>query len=67
MPTGDGVGKEITSSVKEVFEHLNVPVEFEEFAVSGESSENEAEFQRSMNSLRRNRVGLKGASPLTSH
>lgn len=28
---GDGVGKEITASVKEIFEHLNVPVEFEEF------------------------------------
>jgi isocitrate dehydrogenase (NAD+) len=30
---GDGVGVEITNSVKEIFEHANVPVEFEEFKV----------------------------------
>ncbi|KAI9604737.1 hypothetical protein H4Q26_002706 [Puccinia striiformis f. sp. tritici PST-130] len=42
---GDGIGKEITSSVKEIFEHTNTP---------------STVFQRSMDSLRRNRVGLKG-------
>jgi len=57
---GDGVGKEITNSVKEIFEHANVPVEFEEFAVSGETDPNETEFKKSMDSLRRNKVGLKG-------
>ncbi|PLW06406.1 hypothetical protein PCANC_27277 [Puccinia coronata f. sp. avenae] len=57
---GDGIGKEITSSVKEIFEHTNAPIEFEEFNISGETLEDQAVFQRSMDSLRRNRVGLKG-------
>ncbi|KAH9467461.1 hypothetical protein MJO29_005913 [Puccinia striiformis f. sp. tritici] len=57
---GDGIGKEITSSVKEIFEHTNTPIEFEEFNISGETLEDQAVFQRSMDSLRRNRVGLKG-------
>lgn len=57
---GDGIGKEITNSVKEIFEHTNAPIEFEEFNVSGETSESQSVFQRSMDSLRRNRVGLKG-------
>ncbi|MBW0531030.1 hypothetical protein O181_070745 [Austropuccinia psidii MF-1] len=57
---GDGIGKEITSSVKEIFEHTNVPIEFEEFNFSGQTSQDQSAFQRSMDSLRRNRVGLKG-------
>jgi hypothetical protein len=60
--TGDGVGKEITDSVKEIFEACNAPIEFEEFSVSGETSQNEAEFKKSVDSLRRNKVGLKGAA-----
>jgi isocitrate dehydrogenase (NAD+) len=57
---GDGVGKEITSSVKEIFDTANVPVEFEEFAVSGENDPTDSEFRKAMDSLRRNKVGLKG-------
>ncbi|TNY19123.1 mitochondrial NAD+-specific isocitrate dehydrogenase subunit 1 [Rhodotorula diobovata] len=57
---GDGVGKEITQSVEEIFEHANVPVEFEKFNVSGDTTEDAALFKRSMDSLRRNKVGLKG-------
>ncbi|GAA5887878.1 hypothetical protein JCM16303_007368 [Sporobolomyces ruberrimus] len=57
---GDGVGREITQSVEEIFEHTNVPVEFEKFNVSGETPEDAAVFKRSMDSLRRNKVGLKG-------
>ncbi|KAI8455108.1 hypothetical protein BY996DRAFT_6431127 [Phakopsora pachyrhizi] len=57
---GDGIGREITNSVKEIFDHTNVPIEFEEFNISGETSEDQSVFQRSMDSLRRNRVGLKG-------
>ncbi|KAK0546315.1 isocitrate dehydrogenase (NAD(+)) idh1 [Tilletia horrida] len=57
---GDGVGKEITGAVKEIFEHLNVPVEWEEFDVSGETHGSEALFKEAMDSLRRNKVGLKG-------
>ncbi|BGP18811.1 hypothetical protein JCM10213_003466 [Rhodosporidiobolus nylandii] len=57
---GDGVGKEITQSVEEIFDHANVPVEFEKFNVSGETSDDAALFKRAMDSLRRNKVGLKG-------
>ncbi|KDE08639.1 isocitrate dehydrogenase [NAD] subunit 1 [Microbotryum lychnidis-dioicae p1A1 Lamole] len=57
---GDGIGTEITQSVEEIFEHLNVPVEFERFDISGATSQDAALFKRSMDSLRRNKVGLKG-------
>lgn len=57
---GDGVGKEITHSVEEVFNALNVPVEFEKFDVSGENDPSDSEFQKAMASLKRNKVGLKG-------
>ncbi|KAI5481049.1 hypothetical protein MNV49_006235 [Pseudohyphozyma bogoriensis] len=57
---GDGVGKEITQSVEEVFEHLNVPVEFEKYNISGDTSADAALFKQSMDSLKRNKVGLKG-------
>lgn len=42
-------------------QHANVPVEFEKFNVSGGTSEDAALFKRSMDSLRRNKVGLKGS------
>ncbi|KAK4705674.1 isocitrate dehydrogenase (NAD+), partial [Phenoliferia sp. Uapishka_3] len=57
---GDGAGKEITQSVEEIFEHINVPIEFERFDISGDTSADAALFKQSMDSLRRNKVGLKG-------
>ena len=57
---GDGIGQEITDSVKEIFEHVNAPIEWEQYNVSGESNEGEALFNQAMDSLKRNRVGLKG-------
>ncbi|BEI80085.1 hypothetical protein CcaverHIS002_0106140 [Cutaneotrichosporon cavernicola] len=57
---GDGIGTEVTDSVKEVFETLNVPVEWEEYNVSGETTGNAGLFQEAMDSLKRNKVGLKG-------
>jgi len=57
---GDGIGGEITDSVKEIFEHVNVPIEWEQYDVSGVSSSGEALFKQAMESLKRNRVGLKG-------
>lgn len=42
-------------------QHANVPVEFERFDVSGNTPSDAALFRRSMDSLRRNKVGLKGA------
>mgnify|MGYP001507525881 FL=1 len=49
---GDGVGKEITDSVKEIFDRLNVPIEWEQFDLSGEMQGSDSEFQQTMNSQR---------------
>jgi len=57
---GDGIGAEITESVKEIFEHVNAPIEWEQYNVSGISSSGEDLFKQAMESLKRNRVGLKG-------
>ncbi|KAG0709712.1 hypothetical protein DFH29DRAFT_885487 [Suillus ampliporus] len=57
---GDGIGGEITDSVKEIFEHVNAPIEWEQYNVSGVSSSGEDLFKQAMESLKRNRVGLKG-------
>ncbi|WVR04796.1 isocitrate dehydrogenase, NAD-dependent [Kwoniella sp. DSM 27419] len=57
---GDGIGKEIADSVKEVFEALKVPVQWEQYDVSGETTGGDELFQQAMESLKRNKVGLKG-------
>jgi isocitrate dehydrogenase (NAD+) len=57
---GDGIGAEITDSVKEIFEYINAPIEWEQYDVSGMSSTGEGLFIRAMDSLKRNKVGLKG-------
>ncbi|EGO01880.1 hypothetical protein SERLA73DRAFT_177461 [Serpula lacrymans var. lacrymans S7.3] len=57
---GDGIGGEITDSVKEIFEHVSAPIEWEQYNVSGISSSGEELFKQAMESLKRNRVGLKG-------
>ncbi|TEB35681.1 isocitrate dehydrogenase [Coprinellus micaceus] len=57
---GDGVGAEITESVKEIFNSANAPIEWEQYDVSGVSSSGEALFKQAMDSLKRNKVGLKG-------
>ena len=57
---GDGIGEEITDSVKEIFEHMNAPIEWEQYNVSGVSSTGESLFRDAVESLKRNRVGLKG-------
>jgi len=59
---GDGIGQEITESVKEIFESVNAPIEWEQYDVSGVSSSGEALFKQAMESLKRNKVGLKGLS-----
>jgi isocitrate dehydrogenase (NAD+) len=61
---GDGIGAEITESVKEIFEYLNAPIEWEQYNVSGMSSSGEDLFKQAMESLKRNRVGLKGTLTL---
>ena len=57
---GDGVGKELTQSVKEVFESLNAPVQWSEYDVSGETNASEPQFLEAVESIKRNKVGLKG-------
>ncbi|KAN0126817.1 hypothetical protein V8E52_000457 [Russula decolorans] len=57
---GDGIGQEITESVKEIFESVNAPIEWDQYDVSGVSSSGEALFKQAMESLKRNKVGLKG-------
>ncbi|KAG8885862.1 isocitrate dehydrogenase (NAD(+)) idh1 [Tulasnella sp. 331] len=57
---GDGIGAEITDSVKEIFEHVNAPIEWEQYDVSGATPGGEGVFKQAMESLQRNRVGLKG-------
>ncbi|KFY06024.1 hypothetical protein V491_08902, partial [Pseudogymnoascus sp. VKM F-3775] len=60
---GDGIGAEITESVKTVFKADNVPIEWEQVDVSGlESGAKHSEelFRESIASLKRNKIGLKG-------
>ncbi|KAG1221198.1 hypothetical protein G6F35_006162 [Rhizopus arrhizus] len=52
--------EKIASSVKDVFKAANVPIEFEQYDVSGLTSEDDKLFQESIASLRRNKVGIKG-------
>jgi isocitrate dehydrogenase (NAD+) len=60
MIPGDGIGQELAMSVKDVFKAANVPVEFEQYDVSGLTSEDDKLYQESIESLRRNKVGIKG-------
>ncbi|KAI9141716.1 isocitrate dehydrogenase, NAD-dependent [Paraphysoderma sedebokerense] len=56
---GDGIGSEITSSVKTIFKAANAPIEWEQYNVSGEKID-DGLLKASVDSLRRNKVGLKG-------
>ncbi|CEG77091.1 Putative Isocitrate dehydrogenase [NAD] subunit 1, mitochondrial [Rhizopus microsporus] len=57
---GDGVGEELSESVKSVFTAANVPVEWEQFNLSGHTPDYDGLLQEALASLRRNKVGLKG-------
>lgn len=54
---GDGIGKEITDSVKKIFKHENVPVDFETIEMSGLEG-NESKIDEAILSLKRNKIGL---------
>ncbi|CUM67129.1 uncharacterized protein PRCAT00004818001 [Priceomyces carsonii] len=55
---GDGIGKEITDSVKTIFKDQRVPIDWELVDVSGlEKSKGVTE---AVESLKRNKIGLKG-------
>ena len=53
---GDGAGPELASAVKDVFEHMKVPVRFDEQNITGRDKSYEA----AQKSLRSHGVGLKG-------
>ena len=62
---GDGIGAEVTESVKTIFKADNAPVEWEQIEVSGiqesgATGRAEAAFRESVTSLKRNKLGLKG-------
>lgn len=60
---GDGVGAEVSESVKQIFKSDNVPIEWEQVDVTGiESGDKNSEdlFRESIASLKRNKLGLKG-------
>ena len=59
---GDGAGQEITDSVKQIFKSQNVPIDWEVVEVSGVESETGKSHgvDEAVESLKRNKVGLKG-------
>ncbi|KAF1995200.1 isocitrate dehydrogenase subunit 1 mitochondrial precursor [Amniculicola lignicola CBS 123094] len=60
---GDGIGAEVSESVREIFKADNVPVEWEQIDVSGVETGNkhsEELFREAIASLKRNKIGLKG-------
>ncbi|KAG5440807.1 hypothetical protein PCK2_000106 [Pneumocystis canis] len=59
---GDGIGKEISESVKTIFKMQKIPVEFEQIDITGsvKMGEKNELFEQTIKSLKRNKVGLKG-------
>lgn len=54
---GDGIGKEVTDSVVEIFKKERIPIEWETIDVHGDSK---AGVKEAVASLKRNKIGLKG-------
>ena len=58
---GDGIGHEMASSVKQIFKAANVPIEWEQFDLSGYTeSVDDALIKQALASIRKNKVALKG-------
>lgn len=57
---GDGIGQETATSVKTIFRAANAPIDWEQFDVTGFNKPDDALHRQSVESLRRNKVGLKG-------
>ncbi|CCD23393.1 isocitrate dehydrogenase (NAD(+)) IDH1 NDAI_0B03590 [Naumovozyma dairenensis CBS 421] len=55
---GDGVGKEITDSVVSIFKSENVPIDWETVDISG--LDHTEGVKAAVDSLKRNKIGLKG-------
>ncbi|VDQ04282.1 unnamed protein product [Trichobilharzia regenti] len=58
MLLGDGVGPELLSYVKEVFQLIGAPIDFEEVSVNQECED--ATFTDALLAMKRNGVGIKG-------
>lgn len=56
---GDGIGKEITDSVVQIFKSVRVPIDWETVTATGCDSSREG-VREAVESLKRNKVGLKG-------
>jgi isocitrate dehydrogenase (NAD+) len=58
---GDGIGPEITASVMQIFNHLNLPIIFEKYDIGQTLYEKEGILisQKSIDSIRKNKVALK--------
>lgn len=56
---GDGIGKEITDSVVEIFKAERIPVDWETVSVTNSEKSKEG-VKEAVESLKRNKVGLKG-------
>lgn len=55
---GDGVGKEITDSVVSIFEAENLPIDWDRVDISG--VDRKEDVKAAVDSLKRNKIGLKG-------
>jgi hypothetical protein len=56
---GDGIGLELSTSVKQIFKAASVPVLFEQFNITGHSTCTTL-LEQAMASIRKNKVALKG-------
>jgi isocitrate dehydrogenase (NAD+) len=62
MIPGDGIGQELCQSVKLIFAQALVPVDWDDVGpIAGAG-----DFDRALESIRRNRICLKGSSPSPS-
>ncbi|CAG8630329.1 14673_t:CDS:2 [Dentiscutata erythropus] len=57
---GDGIGQETAAAVKTIFKAANVPIEWDQLDVTGYTQEGDILFKQSIESIRRNKVALKG-------
>ncbi|KAJ3096671.1 isocitrate dehydrogenase (NAD(+)) idh1 [Phlyctochytrium planicorne] len=57
---GDGIGHEMAQAVKTIFKAAQVPIEWEQFDLSGYTARDELLLRQAMDSIRRNKVALKG-------
>ncbi|KAJ2899274.1 hypothetical protein MKZ38_003324 [Zalerion maritima] len=59
---GDGIGGEVTDTVRNVFKADNVPISWEQVDITHNASPEvkEEQFRQAVSSLKRNKVGIKG-------